>query len=281
MLQQRENTITALANTPQTVMNSGAVFSLTSILLTLVAMALSLWALTMAPNAIADDHKKQERKGAYGDSRSERGPIVIADIEAAVAKRFAKMDQNGDGLVAMEEFLAMKESRPPRSRDGGKRAHPESGGWDSEAEGLSKAERREMRQKMQKKGKQNTAKKNWREKVIRGARPTREERETLKGFMQEEYFALLDLNSDQSISAQEFKEADLRRTQMQAQKRAMFRTMDVNQDGYLTPSEMPNPATRLQELDRDGDGTVGRREMKAGMRAIKHAQQDRASRSKE
>ena len=110
---------------------------------------------------------------------------------------------------------------------------------------------------------------------------TREERETLKGFMQEEYFALLDLNSDQSISAQEFKEADLRRTQMQAQKRAMFRTMDVNQDGYLTPSEMPNPATQLQKLDRDGDGTVGRREMKAGMRAIKHAQQDRASRSKE
>ena len=50
---------------------------------------------------------------------------------------------------------------------------------------------------------------------------------------------------------------------MLAQKRALFKHLDKDQDALLTPEEMPDPAERLRQVDADNDGVVTRAEMHA------------------
>lgn len=51
------------------------------------------------------------------DRLAERGPIVIAEVEARAAEQFARMDANGDGVISVEERQAARHGAREHRRE--------------------------------------------------------------------------------------------------------------------------------------------------------------------
>ena len=163
---------------------------------------------------------------AFAAPGQERFPISIAEVESKAAERFTKIDTDQSGSIDLSEFEQAKPQRP------------------------------------QNKGKHGTRHADGRKQGHSGG-PRHAQRAALREATEEEMFLLLDSDGDGVISKEEHHSADLRETRVLAQKRAMFKQLDKDQDALLTPGEMPNPAERLRQADTDNDGSVTRAEMHA------------------
>ncbi|MAD07662.1 MAG: hypothetical protein CMP86_09640 [Gammaproteobacteria bacterium] len=170
------------------------------------------------------------------EERQVRSPISIADVEARTNAKFTGADSNMDGLLSSEEFAQLRLERP-----GAKSRGP-------------------LEKRNGKAGKRGPIN-----------RQRAAEQKQIRAAAAKEMFRLLDTNADGVIDADEYTRADSRKLRHQAHKRVAFAQLDVNNDGFLAPSEMPSPVLRLQRLDTDGDGQVSKREMRKGMRAQRRA----------
>ncbi|MEE4281315.1 MAG: hypothetical protein V2I41_05195, partial [Pseudomonadales bacterium] len=156
----------------------------------------------------------------------ERFPISIAEVESKTAQRFTKIDTDQSGSIDLSEF---EQAKPQRHQNRGKHGTRHADG----------------------------------RKQGHSGGPRLAQRAALREATEEEMFLLLDSDGDGAISKEEHHSADLRETRVLAQKRAMFKQLDKDQDALLTPREMPNPAERLRQADTDNDGSVTRAEMHA------------------
>ena len=166
------------------------------------------------------------------EERKVRFPISITDIEARTDARFTEADSNMDGLLSSEEFAQLRLEQP----------------------GAKSRGRLEKRNGKAGKGGPINRQRAAEQKQIRAAAA-------------KEMFKLLDTNADGVIDANEYTQVNNRKLKRRAHKRAAFAQHDVNNDGFLAPSEMPSPVVRLQRLDTNGDGQVSKREMRKGMYA--------------
>ena len=166
------------------------------------------------------------------EERQVRFPISIADVEARTNAKFTAADSNMDGLLSSEEFAQLRLERP-----GAKSRGP-------------------VEKRNGKPGKRGPIK-----------RQRAAEQKQIRAAAAKEMFKLLDTNADGVIDANEYTQVNNRQLKRRAHKRAAFAQHDVNNDGFLAPSEMPSPVVRLQRLDTNGDGQVSKREMRKGMYA--------------
>ena len=166
------------------------------------------------------------------EERQVRFPISIADVEARTNAKFTGADTNMDGLLSSEEFAQLRLEQP----------------------GAKSRGRLEKRNGKAGKGGPINRQRAAEQKQIRTAAA-------------KEMFKLLDTNADGVIDANEYTQVNNRKLKRRAHKRAAFAQHDVNNDGFLAPSEMPSPVVRLQRLDTNGDGQVSKREMRKGMYA--------------
>ena len=164
-------------------------------------------------------------------------PISIANVAARTNAKFTGADSNMDGLLSSEEFAQLRLERPGAKSRGPVEKRNGKGGKGGPINRQRAAEQKQIRAAAAK-----------------------------------EMFKLLDTNADGVIDADEYTRADRRKLRHQAHKRAVFAQHDVNNDGFLAPSEMPNPVVRLQRLDTNGDGQVSKREMRKGMYAQRRAE---------
>ena len=174
---------------------------------------------------------------AAAEERQVRFPISIANVEARTNAKFTGADSNMDGLLSSDEFAQLRLERP-----GAKSRGP-------------------VEKRNGKPGKRGPIK-----------RQQAAEQKQIRAAAAKEMFKLLDTNADGVIDADEYTRADSRKLRHQAHKRAAFAQHDVNNDGFLAPSEMPSPVVRLQRLDTNGDGQVSKREMRKGMYAQRRAE---------
>ena len=166
------------------------------------------------------------------EERQVRFPISIANVEARTNAKFTGADSNMDGLLSSAEFAQLRlVQRGAKSRG-----------------------RLEKRNGKAGKGGPINRQRAAEQKQIRAAAA-------------KEMFKLLDTNADGVIDANEYTQVNNRKLKRRAHKRAAFAQHDVNNDGFLAPSEMPSPVVRLQRLDTNGDGQVSKREMRKGMYA--------------
>ena len=166
------------------------------------------------------------------EERKVRFPISITDIEARTNARFTEADSNMDGLLSSEEFAQLRLERP-----GAKSRGP-------------------LEKRNGKAGKRGPLN-----------RQRAAEQKQIRAAAAKEMFKLLDTNADGVIDADEYTGANSRKLRRQAHKRAAFAQLDVNNDGFLAPNEMPSPVRRLKQLDTNRDGRVSKREMRRGIRA--------------
>ena len=166
------------------------------------------------------------------EERQVRFPISIADVEARANAKFTGADSNTDGLLSSEEFAQLRLERSGANSRGSLEKRKRKAGKGGPINRQRAAEQKQIRAAAAK-----------------------------------EMFKLLDTNADGVIDADEYTRADSRKLRHQAHKRAAFAQLDVNNDGFLAPSEMPSPVVRLQRLDTNGDGQVSKREMRKGMYA--------------
>ncbi|GIR63827.1 MAG: hypothetical protein CM15mP68_4930 [Pseudomonadota bacterium] len=89
--------------------------------------------------------------------------------------------------------------------------------------------------------------------------------------MEAELFKLMDTNADGQVDPEELSQADKRALRAQAHKAAALLCSTATTMVFVL-DEIPNPAERLGQLDKNGDGTVSRREMRKGMAALRKAQ---------
>ena len=159
--------------------------------------------------------------------------IDIEQMKAGAAKRLAKLDGDGDGKVTPEEFAAAQKGRG-EARGEGKR-------WREARERRAKAMRKQMREGMRE----------------RRGEMRRERREMLSGPV----FDAADGDGDGKLSEEEFGQLP-QAARSVAQRRA-FDRLDGDGDGVLTASEISPRIAVLEKMDADGDGKVGREEMRA------------------
>ena len=164
-------------------------------------------------------------------------PISIANVAARTNAKFTGADGNMDGLLSSEEFAQLRLEQPGAKSRGRLEKRNGKGGKGGPINRQRAAEQKQIRAAAAK-----------------------------------EMFKLLDTNADGVIDADEYTRADRRKLRHQAHERAVFAQHDVNNDGFLAPSEMPSPVVRLQRLDTNGDGQVSKREMRKGMYAQRRAE---------
>ncbi len=181
---------------------------------------------------------------AFAAPGQDRFPISIAEVESRTAEHFAKIDADESGSVDLSEF---EQARPNR---GQKQGEHRARHVDGPKHGYSARPRQDGERHAQK--------------------------QALRQAAAEEMFTLMDTDGDGVISKEEHQNADWRKNRALAQKRAMFKQLDKDQDALLTPEEMPDPAERLRQVDSDNDGVVTRAEMHAARALRRSNAQQRA-----
>lgn len=181
-------------------------------------------------------------------------PINLAQLEEQANVRFDEADLDGDGLLSKTEFAAADlPMQPARSGWRGKGKKQRKKHADATPE-----EREAQLEKMQ-------------DRLAKANPEQAAQREQMRAAMEAELFKLMDTDDDGQVDPEELSQADKRTLRHQAQKAAAFVVFDSNDDGLLSRDEIPNPAERLGQLDRNNDGTVSRREMRKGMAALRKA----------
>ena len=193
--------------------------------------------------------------GAMHHGKGLKPPINLAQLEEQASARFNEADLDGDGLLSKTEFAeADLPMQPARSgwRGNGKKQRKQHADATPE-------EREAQLEKMQ-------------DRLAEANPEQAAQREQMRAAMEAELFKLLETNADGQVDPEELSQADKRALRAQAHKAAAFVMFDSNDDGFLSLDEIPNPAERLGQLDKNGDGTVSRREMRKGMAALRKAQ---------
>ena len=189
-----------------------------------VGLVVGMCITLAAFTAIAGDDSDRKKMGRTVD---------IEQMKAGAAERLAKLDADGDGKVTPEEFAAAQMDRG-EARGEGKR-------WREARERRAKAMRKRMREGMRE----------------RRGEMRRDRREMLSGPV----FDAADGDGDGKLSKEEFGQLP-QAARSVAQRRA-FDRLDGDGDGVLTASEISPRIAMLEKMDADGDGKVGREEMRA------------------
>lgn len=173
-----------------------------------------------------------------------RFPIVIADVAAREAARFAEMDQDNSSSVELAEFEQAKLPRRHGKQRARKNAH------------YQKAHRKEGGQRVN--------------RHRGGSAEHKAKRQEMRAAVQTELFAMLDTDNDGVLSDTEFSGKTRENTRL-ARKRAVFGRLDVDTNGSLTADELPSRAQRLAAADANSDGEVTRAELRAARQSRKQA----------
>lgn len=180
-------------------------------------------------------------------------PFSIAELERQANARFAAADTDSDGLLSKDEFTQAAPRLQPRGaswRNKGTRHR------DADARVLTPEKRQ--------------AKIQQRQQRIAATNPERAAaREKTRNAVETELFQLMDTNGDGQLDQAEHGQAEKRALRRQAQQAVAFTNLDVNEDGYLSPDELPDLAKRLQRVDTNQDGIVSRREMRTGRNMLR------------
>ncbi len=191
-------------------------------LLGVAIAAFSAAGATDAPDADADEGAKAERG------------VSIETLESRAARRFARVDADGDGRVTPEEFAAAGMDRRGRGGEEARRGHRRGDG---------PRDRRRPRDRFGEEafdaadadGDGNVSREEWRE-LPRAARSAARERR----------FARMDENGDGALEAGEWA-PDVER----------LRALDADGDGRLTRREMREGRGRDRHAKAPGDAAEG------------------------
>ena len=180
-----------------------------------------------------------------------RFPIRIAEAEARASAHFKNADKDKDGLLSKDEFAQLRPEQSRRKvRSAGKKHQERPDRLALKDSQIWENKKQEMSAKFAQAYPERAAQ----QAQIRAATAVR-------------MFELLDADDNGLVDAAEFVKADRNELGRQARQQAAFAHLDANDDGVLTPTEVPNPAVRLRRLDTDGDGKVSKREMRKDGRA--------------
>jgi Ca2+-binding EF-hand superfamily protein len=183
-------------------------------------------ALTLAGTAAAQDARPAGRADADGDPR-----ISLAEMQAAHAARFARLDANGDGALSRDERKAGRQAvRGQRTEQRADRMAARITRRDTNRDGgLNQAE----------------APKVWTRiaafDVNRDARVTVEElragRQAMAAQRRADRSARAQVQGQARVRADANGDGLLTRAEANAQLRARFTRLDVNRDGFVTREE--------------------------------------------
>lgn len=184
----------------------------------LLTAAVAALALPAAANA--------QHRGHNPDSDGDK-IVTLAEHDAAVAARFAKMDGNGDGQVTQAEMKAAHEARMAERKE-------------------RMGDRMEQRRaKMEERLAEATPEQRARFEEMKAKRAEmRDMRQDHRGERHEEMWASTDTDGNGAISLAEF----------QAKARTHFEKMDANDNGQIDPDER-----RGKRGHRGGGGHRGQR----------------------
>lgn len=172
-----------------------------------------------------------------GDKWRKQTPVVIAQIEEAAQERLRAADQDGNGILSIEEFQTMKPRQSQARLGEDRRTRKHSG---------------KKRQRHQKRGHRKM---------------TKEARAEMQTKIAAITYQLLDSDQNGSVSETEYAAANHRQIRRAARSQVVFASLNKDRDGLLSPTEVPTAVKRLRAMDEDGDGTVTRKEMRAARRA--------------
>ncbi len=165
----------------------------------------------------------------YSSAKEDKA-ISLSEIQSREAKRFEKLDSNGDGHISIEEF---------------EKSEPNVTG-----------KQHNMRRKG---GHRNQRWATRKPPFAHGEKHNREA--SRKKAHSKEMFIILDKDHNKSLSELEFLGASDPENHRLAQQRTAFRFFDRNEDGKLSRNELPSRAKRLATLDNNQDGIITDEEM--------------------
>ena len=192
--------------------------------------------LLLSVSQVAAASGPDKRGWGPHDGGQRHREIVIEDVRERTKVRFMNADANDDGLLTLDEMVAQASNAKER-----KGSHQQRNGADQKG-------RSGMR--------------GWRgQRGGMGPFVDPAQRQTLHTQTQALVFAALDANDDGFVSDEEFA-VDHRAIKRLARVEAVFTLNDTNADGRLTEDEVLAATAWLATLDANGDGKLGRRELR-------------------